>query len=256
MRNQFNILLSLIIFFAFTMHSCQSKTETETEKIATKQGIIVPKIDSLKYSEKYCCVLSPEQGFSVYDNPKGKIIGTLKRMGNIKEDNQVPYKIYLVTGDKKVKIENFREISSEIFAINYTDSAEGFVKVVDSSKSYWLSVAEIEKNGFKTVNWRDQMIEQSKGVLGYYANEPGLRLRKEPNSKSEIIGSVRGDLFEIKLTKNISGQWCKVKVTKYKEHPCNTDLEEAENIESQTEGWLKIIDDNGEPNLWSYTRGC
>ena len=115
---------------------------------------------------------------------------------------------------------------------------------------------EIEKNGFRAINWRDQMITEGENTLGYFANEPGLRLRKEPNSESEIIGSVRGDLFEIKLTKTISGQWCKVKVKKYKEHPCNTDLEEAENIESKTEGWLKIIDDNGEPNLWSYTRGC
>ena len=83
-----------------------------------------------------------------------------------------------------------------------------------------------------------------------------MRLRKEPNSNTEIIGSVRGDLFEIKLTNQTAGQWCKVKITKYREHPCWTDLSEKENIEYKTEGWLKIIDDNGEPNLWNYTRGC
>lgn len=254
MKNIRSSLLLILISFWFTLHSCQEKTEIENR--ATKRGIIVPKIDSLKFSEKYCCILSPEKGFSVYDNPKGKIVGTLKRIGNIKEDDQVTYKIYLITDDKKVKIDNYREIGYEIFAINYTDSAEGFVKVLDPSKNYWLSVAEIEKHGFKTINWLDHMIERSNDVLGYYANEPGLRLRKEPNSESEIIGSVRGDLFEIKLTKNISGQWCKVKVKKYKEHPCNTELEEAENVESQTEGWLKIIDDKGEPNLWNHTRGC
>ena len=48
----------------------------------------------------------------------------------------------------------------------------------------------------------------------YDTNEPGLRLRKEPSSKSDVIGSVRGDLFEIKLTTETSGQWCKVKITK------------------------------------------
>ena len=254
MKNTLTSFLLLMISFSFTLHSCQNKTETE--KIETKRGIIVPIFDSLKFSEKYCCILSPEQGFSVYDNPKGKIIGKLKRIGNAKEDDQVPYKIYLITGEKKVEIKNFRQIDYEIFAINYTDSSDGFVKVLDTLKNYWLSVAEIEKHGFKTITWRDQMIKESENTLGYYANEPGLRLRKEPNSESEIMGSVRGDLFEIKLTKTTSGQWCKVKVIKYKEHLCNTDLEEAENIESKTEGWLKIIDDNGEPNLWSYTRGC
>lgn len=253
MKNTLTYLLLLIISFSFTLHSCQNKTDTE--KIATRRGIIVPKIDSLKFSEKYCCVLSPEEGFSVYDNPRGKIIGKFKRIGNAKEDDQAPYKIYLVTGDKKEKIENFREIGYEIFAINYTDTAEGFVKVLDTTKNYWLSVSEIEKHGFQALNWRDHMI-QNEDTIGYYANEPGLRLRKEPNSESEIINSIRGDLFEIKLSKNVSGQWCKVKVTKYKEHPCKTNLEETENTESKNEGWIKIIDDNGEPNLWNYTRGC
>lgn len=223
---------------------------------SAKHGIIVPIIDSLKTSEKYCCVLSPEQGFSVYDSPNGKFIGKLKRIGDIKKDDQVPYNIYLQTGNKKIKVDNYRQISYEIYAINYTDSIQGFVKVLDPFKSYWLNVSEIKNQGFKTVSWLEHLIKQSENELGYYANEPGLRLRKEPNSNSEIIGSVRGELFEIKLTNTTVGQWCKVKITKYKEHPCNTELSEDQNMEYNSEGWLKVIDDNGEPNLWSYTRGC
>ncbi|WP_163411011.1 SH3 domain-containing protein [Flavobacterium ajazii] len=239
------IIFELILFFPLLVFTQNAK-----------RGIIVPAIDSLKTSEKYCCVLSPEQGFSVYDNPKGKIIGTLKRVGDIKKDDQVPYKIYFVTGSKKVQIENYIEIGYEIYAINYTDSIQGFVKVLDASKNYWLNITEIRKQGFKPLSWFDHLIKQSKNELGYYANEPGLRLRKEPKSDSEIIGSVRGDLFEIKLTSETVGQWCKVNVIKYKEHPCNTELTEEQNLEYNTEGWLKVIDDNGEPNLWSYTRGC
>lgn len=221
-----------------------------------KRGIIVPAIDSLMTSENYCCVLSPPQGFNVYDNPNGTVIGTLKKVGDVKKDDQVPYTIYFVTGNKKVKVDNYREIAYEIYAINYTDSMQGFVKVLDPLKSYWLHVDEISKQGFKTVSWLDHLINQSEHQLGYYATEPGLRVRKEPNSTSELIGSVRGDLFEIKLTDNTQGQWCKVNITKYKEHPCNTELSENENVEYTSEGWLKIIDDTGEPNLWSYTRGC
>ncbi|MBS0027647.1 SH3 domain-containing protein [Chitinophaga sp. 22321] len=223
---------------------------------AFKRGIIIPAIDSLQNSAKYCCILSPEQGFSVYDKPAGKVIGTLKRSGNPKKDDQVPYKIYLVSGDRKEKVDNYREIGYELYAINYTDSVGGFVKVLDTLKSYWLSVAEIKRQGFKTVCWLDHLMKQSGNELGYYANEPGLRLRKAPDLNSEVIGSVRGDLFEIKLTGEIEGQWGKVKITKYKEHPCNTSLSEKENIAYKTEGWLKVIDDNGEPNLWSYIRGC
>lgn len=222
----------------------------------SKQGIIVPIIENLKNSDKFCCILAPEQGFSVYDKPNGKNIGTLKRIGNIKKDNQLAYQIFLVIGNQKIKVDNYHEIGYEIYALKYTDSIQGFIKVIDKMKSYWLNVSEINKQGFKAISWTQYLIKQSKDVLGYYANEPGLRLRKEPNSNSEIIGSVRGELFEIKLTNTIEGKWCKVKITKYREHPCNTELNEEKNIEYKIEGWLKIIDDDGEPNLWNYTRGC
>lgn len=77
----------------------------------------------------------------------------------------------------------------------------------------------------------EHLINQSADVLGYYAKDSGLNLRKEPNAKSDIIGSVRGELFEIKLTHQTSGQWCKVKITKHKEYPCETALNEKENTE-------------------------
>ena len=221
-----------------------------------KSGIIVPDTAAIKNSETMCCILSPPEGFSVYDNPKGNVIGTLKRMGNIEKDDQVPYKIYLVVGDKKVKVNKYREIGYELYAINFIDSIDGFVKVLDREKNYWLSVSEINNQGFIIESWMEHLIKKSETVLGYYANEPGLRVRKQPNVTSEIIGSVRGDLFEINLTTNINGKWCRVKITKYKEHPCNSELSDDQNIEYKTEGWMKIIDDNGEPNLFSYTRGC
>ena len=219
-------------------------------------GIILPIIDSLENAEKYCCVLSPIKGFTVYDNPNGKIIGMLKRLGDPQKDDQAHYKIYLLSKNKKIQVDQFREIQNDLFAINYTDSVDGFIKVLDTLKSHWLSVAELNRKGFKPVSWYNFMLSVSQQELGFYANEPGLRLRKEPNANSEVIGSVRGDLFEIKLTGESSGQWNKVKVIKYKQNPCDSETSTEENIEYKTEGWLKIIDNRGEPNLWRYTRGC
>lgn len=158
--------------------------------------------------------------------------------------------------NKKIKISDYTEIDYEIFALNFTESRNGFIKIKNKSVNFWLSLNEIKKVGFKAINWMDFLILNRKDVRGYYANEPGLRLRAEPNTDSEIIGSVRGDLFEINLTKEVSGQWVKVIIKKYKEHPCNTSLSEDENIVYQSEGWLKVIDDDGEPNIWNYTRGC
>jgi hypothetical protein len=220
------------------------------------RGLIMPSVDSLKFEESYCCVLSPAKGFSVYDSPNGKIIGTLKRLGNVKEDDQAPYKIYLVSGAKKIKVNQFEEIDYDLYAIKYTDSVNGFIMILDTLNSNWLNVDELKQQGFKPVRWMDYMINTCREDLSFYPNEPGLRLRKEPNASSELIGSVRGTLFKIKLSGECSGQWNKVKVIKLKQDPCDGGLSDEENIEYQMEGWLKVLDDRGEPNLWRYTRGC
>ena len=52
------------------------------------------------------------------------------------------------------------------------------------------------------------------------------------------------------------GPWTKVKVKKYREHPCTTGLSQNEIVEYELEGWVKIVDDNGRPNVWYYPRGC
>ncbi len=225
-------------------------------KYSPKSGLIITAIDSLKYAEKNCCILSPKQGFMAYNAANGKVIGTVKRIGNKETNNQFTYEIYFVSENQKIQLKDYSEIGYEIFALNFTDSINGFVKIKNQHLDIWFRLNEINQLGFKAVTWMDYMVLNSKNVLGYYAKEPGLRIRTKPNTTGEIIGSAMGDLFEIKLTKNISGQWAKVMVIKYKEHPCNTELDEKANIEYKSEGWMKVIDDNGTPNLWSYSRGC
>jgi hypothetical protein len=50
--------------------------------------------------------------------------------------------------------------------------------------------------------------------------------------------------------------WVNINVKKYKEHPCVSELNENELIEEKFEGWVKIVTDNGLPNVWYYSRGC
>ena len=219
-----------------------------------KAGLILPSDQEKIYTEEFCCVLSPDQGFSVYSKPSGNKIGVLKRM-NSKTDDQNSYQIYFWTGSIKKEFTDHKQVGYEIAALTYTDVSNGYVKL-SGSDTYWLSVEEIERSDFKKVSWRDYLIQNKDKVLGYYADEPGLNVRKEANEKSEIIGSVRGDLFEINLTTQISGLWCKAKIRKFRQHPCQSDVKEEQNIEFEYDGWIKILDDNGEPNIWSYTKGC
>ncbi|PUV24758.1 hypothetical protein DCO56_07250 [Sphingobacterium athyrii] len=189
--------------------------------------------------------------------PNGKVIGKLK-MEIREDDNQSPYFIFLATADDKKKLttDNFKLIGNEVYAIPYYEKRDGFICVLTEMGNYWISVKELNNMYFSARPWINFLLEENEKVLGYYAKVPGLRIRKEPNTSSDIIEAIRGDLFEIKLSNQIKGQWCKVKVTKYREHPCETDLDDKDNIERIIQGWIKIIDDDGDSNLWYYAKGC
>lgn len=244
-----NISTKIILFIAFLFPILALAQVPEA-------GVIIPEIDSLNTSTEFCCILSPVEGFDVYDNPNGKSVGKLKRDKALNHLDRSLYSIYLLTENRKIEVAACHQVDYEIYALTFIELVDGYIKVIDTNKSYWLRLADIEKQGFKAVNWMDYLIKESGSVLGYYANDPGLRLRKGPGTDFEIITVLKDDVFEIKLTNQKEGQWCKVKVVKYREHPCDSSLSETENLEYEIEGWIKLIDDQGLPNIYNYARGC
>jgi hypothetical protein len=207
-----------------------------------------------------CCIYSPKSGFKVFNSPNGKEIGILTRTIKTNTGAQAPYRIFFV--DKvtnkvtQIDLNNFQEIEYEILSIKYFERRNGFVRIVNKSVDYWLSEKEIKDKGFKLSEWQQFLIDKSGHVLGYYAKDPGLHLRAKPTTESKILKKLVGDLFEITPTEECEGNWTKVKVRKYKEHPCVSDPTKSENIEYELEGWIKIVDNEGNPNVWYYSRGC
>ena len=224
-----------------------------------QNGLIIPKDFNLDSFNSYCCVFAPKDGFSIYDAPNGNKIGTViqKRESNLALDEM--FAIKLSNGNSPI-YKNFNkglsEVGYEVFVMSFFKAKNGFVKVFDKKSTYWLKVSEIEKLGFKITNWQDFLVAQSGKLLGYYANKLGLNLRSEPLKGSKVLKTLRGDLFEIQLQKEKQGNWNKVRVLKYQEHPCKGNLSKEENIEYILEGWIKTIDDSGTPNVWYYSRGC
>lgn len=216
-------------------------------------GLILPIDKQVIHSEKYCCVLSPSNGFSVYDESEKKI-GVIK-MKNRSENEQNKYSIFFINSKLNLEYTDIDEIGYELYSLSFVNQKNGYLKL-KGKQNYWFKIDDIKKNQFKPIAWIDFLLDNSDEVLGYYAKDPGLNIRKEPNNQSEIIGSVKGDLFQLKLSKTIAGNWCRVEIIKYREHPCETNLEEKDNIELRYSGWAKIIDDSGMPNIWNYTRGC
>ncbi len=224
-----------------------------------QNGLIIPKNFSDKSFDNYCCVFAPQQGFKLYDAPNGNIIGIVKE--KLKNDKLLKnkYNIILKSGNQTI-IKPFKqglsEIGYEIYAINFYKTKNGFVKILNPKSSYWLKVAELNDFLFDASSWQDFLLKNQYKLLGYYANKPGLNLRESPSKNAKILKTLRGNLFEIKLLPQSKGNWNKVKVIKYQEHPCKGNLTKEENTEYILEGWIKTIDDSGTPNIWYYPRGC
>ncbi len=139
--------------------------------------------------------------------------------------------------------------------LHYSGRNGGFVKIADDSLNLWVSEEDIHNKNYRLVEWQEFLIINSGLLSGYYSKDTGLNLRESPSAKSKIIKTLKGDLFEIKPTTECSGFWTKVNVTKYYVHPCNYNgLDETKNIEYVLDGWIKIVDDQGLPNItWDFS---
>ncbi|NQW36152.1 MAG: hypothetical protein HQ471_04010 [Flavobacteriales bacterium] len=224
-----------------------------------QNGLIIPKNFHNDSFSEYCCVFAPIEGFNLYDAPNGNKIGKVLQKQKANLALTELYVIALANGNTPIYKkfdQGLTEVGYEIFAMSFYKNKDGFVKIFDKKSSYWIKVSEIEEMGYKATNWQDFLIENKDKFLGYYANKPGLNLRSEPLKSAKVLKTLRGDLFEIKLQKEAEGNWNKVKVIKYQEHPCKGNLTNEKNIEYILEGWIKTIDDSGTPNVWYYARGC
>jgi hypothetical protein len=222
-----------------------------------QNGLILPqKIDK---SEAFC-VYSPIEGFTLYDNPNGMKIGLLTKMVESNTGDQAASRLFYVNNstkkEKLIDVWTFTQIGYEIWAINYFERKNGFVRVIDKSLNLWINENEIIGEKFKITEWQEFLIDNSGKVLGFYANDPGINLRDSPSPNGKILKELVGDLLEIHPFRESNGLWTKVKVIKRIEEPCTGKLSDKENVEYTIEGWIKIVDDNGLPNLWYYPRGC
>ena len=216
MKTLFTLLCVLISFVCHSQH--------------LTKGIIIPKNGS-KFSA--CCIYIPKSGLDIYDNPKGT------QTGKIVPDN--------------IESSSLHQMTSEMSALIYVEQVDNFVKI---KANCWLSITELSKHGLTPVNWMRYLIDNSPNVLGYYANNPGLNLRKSPSIQSEVILTLKGDLLEIKLTKEIKGLWCKVDVTAYTEHPCASKGNFTDIKQKSMTGWIKLLSDDLTPNVSYYPKGC
>lgn len=190
-------------------------------------------------------------GTIVYDGPQGSKIGRLnfdqlatdKITGGYSGPNAYRIHIY--------KNADAPDSTKQQWSIEYLRIEEGYIEL---KKGCWIRKDELEFIDYEPLTKMNYLIKNSERVLGYYPNDPGLNLYEMHDKSSKVIVKMEGDLYDISLTNEINGRWCKVKVDLYNEHPCSGP-DESFIIKTFT-GWIELIDVNRKPNVYNYERGC
>ena len=104
--------------------------------------------------------------------------------------------------------------------------------------------------------WKNQF--NGEHLYHSYAN---FRVRTKPDISADVLIKLRESglhtkppFHEITFTGKHKGNWAEIKVNEYKgEFGCFGDTKPNKKT---LLGWIKLIGDDGLPNLWFYSRGC
>lgn len=235
------ILLASFICFAMVLHA-QFR----------QYGIIYPNKGG---SGSNCCVYFPKTGqLLLYDQPNGSKVGQLQRKGLDSSGNEDPYTLVFINQNNDTTELNFwndlKEVGYEQMAISFHQERDGYLKILPEQASVWASLDDLEKLGYRGLSYQEFMAEVSGKVLGFYIEQP-LNIRTGPSASHEKLETLTY-LHEISLTGKHEGEWSQVKVIKLNKERCEGEVRE----EYAIEGWIKVIDEDGNLNIWYYTRGC
>lgn len=194
-----------------------------------------------------CCYYIPTSGLKVYEQPNGSAIGELTLGAPDNNNERYSANIKIKGDQRKFSYKNLEMVGYEIMAMKFKNTSSNYVQL---NNGYWLSVEELTSKQLKLTSWVEYIIEKD---TEWYANDPGLNLRELPSTDSNVLATLKGDLWGISPTEEIEGNWCKVTVTHYRQHPCsgNDNL-----VISTLTGWIKLISDEQTPNVWNYGKGC
>ncbi|MEM7368626.1 MAG: hypothetical protein AAF587_08470 [Bacteroidota bacterium] len=173
--------------------------------------------------------------------PIGKILGT--------EGIQLSCEKQVIQTDPK----DLREYGYEINGLMYWEERSGYFRILNHTfpEGIWIRKSELIHYQWKTQSWMDFICQNS---LYLYPERLGIsmNLRAGPRASAALLVTMHDDHFQIHPTGKTNGLWAEVKVDKYSGAYCSGETD----LEKSWTGWVKLLDDKGHPNLWTYTRGC
>lgn len=189
----------------------------------------------------------PETSIQVYNLPNGKAIGQII----YKKGKTVDYdSLFLIISDKKeifkITIKDLFEINFHGTCMKYYEMRNDYYKVLINlyDNGVWVDKRELKNYGFVPIDWKTFLIQANKCY-----HPISLKKLLITDSEGNIIDTLIRNKNVIRLTNETIDDYFKVEI--YWEGVCG-----GCSKEKTGEGWLKIIDENGHPKIYYYTRGC
>lgn len=228
------LVVNLILFLGAITANAQEET-----LYSLKWGIGILGLGS---SEGYNF---PKIPITLYDKP----FGTKKYMLWQENEERVVFGPERGTIVGQVAHEDWIEVASEGFCLKYYQQRGKYALTLvhSSAEGYWISATELENTKFYLIDWMSFLLIQKMGYFPY-AERP-LVLREKPESKSPGVILLRDESYEINLTGKTAGLWGEAKVNWPR-----PGADESIPPKRRYQGWIKLLDDKGFPNIWYYTR--
>ncbi|HNW70012.1 MAG TPA: hypothetical protein PKI01_06395 [Bacteroidales bacterium] len=194
----------------------------------------------------------PNAAFDLFSAPGSKKVGTIYK----KDFINLMYQVNTGTSAFRVKNEDLAEFPGKSFCLKYFEQEDGFLKILVNStgKGYWIMEKELKYLRINSQSWFEYFVKQ-KGDY-FPVIDIGLNLREKPKAESKKIALLKGDCFMIRLTGTIEGFWAEAEVKKYAARPCKSADLSSLSPDVVMNGWIKILDDSGVPNIWFHVNGC
>lgn len=152
---------------------------------------------------------------------------------------------FFISDDKyMVNVADFTSVAYDAYCLKYYTKTNEFIRILDKSirGGAWIHINDLASLGYSSIDWLTFIKTRGRN----YFPVINLNLREEPSEKSKLIIKMIPHEYTIDVTGKYDGLWAQVKVKKIKFDKDSREIK----ILSEYQGWCKIIDNSGFPNVY------
>jgi len=221
-------------------------------------GFIAPGDSLQKHLPARNIIFLPQHGFSLNESPYGEFKGKILPGPPLDHQNEALDTLLTATiAGNQIRTQLltpdlFFETMDSSYYLTFTQQRDDHVFVVIDEFQGWLSTDEIRRSGFRMVFWME-FYSQSKNRLIHPLSKT-IPIYSKPMEGSPTV-AIADELYsELITTGKCDGSFCWVQVVQYK-NPYDPSKTKSENVLKKYKGWIRVIDETGQPLIAHHAQG-